>query len=262
MSFSLPTSNFEFNKFAFLLSKYNYQFKPNDILAGIIIGLERKHAIVDLGLKKVAFLPLKEIYLEIPSFPDQILDINFIGEFFILYYNKKTNQILVSLKQIHAIYRWERLKQMNFQTTILYAKTIQILKRGRILDFGKLKFYALNLHIPKFYRRNKNKNFLIPFKFLEIKEYIHLVQVNIKLAIFTKLSMLIQINTLFLGTIISIKDFGIFINILGLQCFLHISQISRKRSLNLRNIYKQGNQINVRILYKNFEQGKIFVTLF
>lgn len=254
-------SNFEFNKFALLLSKYDYKVKQYDILAGIIIGVETTHAIIDLGLKNVAFLPLREINIQYPNTPKEFLDINFIGEFLILYINKKTHQIIVSLKQIHSIYSWQRLKQINFQTTIIYGRLQNPLNRGKIVDFNGLKLYSLNLNIPKYYRRKKEIKFYIPFKFIEIKDFIHIVHVSSKLALFDKLSINLQLNKTYEGTIISIKNFGIFINILGFQGFLHISEISHKRISKLIGLYKQGDQIPVQILYKDIEQGKIFLTL-
>lgn len=261
MSIHQLTSNFEFNKFALLLSKYNYKVKPYDILAGVIIGLEAKFALVDLGLGKATFLPLQEIYREIPDFPSDFLKINFVGEFFILSLNNRTNEIIVSLKEIHSTYSWQRIKQMNFKAVTLYGKIDCTLKFGTVIDFENLKLYSLNLNIPKYFRREKRRNFFIPLKVTEIKDFIHIVQVSPKLALFSKSSQFININYDYIGTIFSVKNFGIFINIFGLQCLLHVSQISRQQVLNLKKLYKLGSQIRVRILYKNNEQGKVSLTL-
>ncbi|CAL8412614.1 unnamed protein product [Dictyota dichotoma] len=255
------TSNFEFNKFALLLSKYDYKVKPYDILAGVIVGLEAKYALVDLGLGKATFLPLREIYKEIPDFSSELLKINFVAEFFILSFNTTTNEVIISLKEIHSTYSWQRIKQMNFKNINLYAKIGYTLKFGSIIDFEDLKFYSLNLNIPKHFRREKKKYIFIPFKFVEIKDFIHIVEVSSKLALFSKLSQFLNTNCYYTGTIFSVKNFGIFINIFGLQCFLHISKISRQRVLNLKKLYRLGSQIKVKILYKNFDQGKIFITI-
>lgn len=254
-------SNFEFNKFALLLSKYNYKVKPYDILAGVIIGLEEKHALVDLGLEKATFLPLKETYKENITFPKDVLETNFVGEFFILSFNNRTKEVIVSLKEIHSIYSWQRIKQMNFKNITLYAKISYTLTLGKIIDFENLKLYSINLNIPKYFRREKNRNLFIPFKFIEIKDFIHIVHVNSKLAIFPKLTSLININSYYTGTIFSIQNFGIFINIFGFQCLLHISEISRQQILDLKNLYKLGSQIKVKILYTNIEKGKISLTI-
>lgn len=261
MVLSFQTSNFEFNKFAVILSKYNYRIKQNDILAGIVIGIERSHIIVDIGLKNVAFLPLNELSNDTISFGSQLLDINFTGEFLILYINEITSHTIISLKQIQSYYSWKRLKQLNFQTGIIYAKSEKSLGRGKIFMFDGLKIFALNLHIPKYYRRTKTKKFFIPFKFTEIKDFKHIVHVNSRLAVFNKLVTNIKTGNIYWGTIITIKPFGIFFNILGVYCLLHISQISRKRIKDLKSLYQRGEQMKVCIFYKDVEQGKIFLTL-
>ena len=164
------TSNFEFNQFGLLLSKYDYTVKKNDILAGIIIGIEYRHAIVDLGLKKVAFLPLKEISMKPPHYPSQLLNSNFICEFLILSINGKSGQVIVSLKQIQSLYNWERLKQLDFKSSVIYAKLEDSYDRGKILCFINLRVFALNLHIPKYYRRKRETQLFIPLKFVEVKD--------------------------------------------------------------------------------------------
>lgn len=261
MSFLPITSNFEFNKFAFLLSKYDYKVKQNDILAGVIIGLEPNYALIDIGLKQIAFLPLEEIYIHSVKSPNKILKLNLIGEFLILLIQNKNKKLIISLKQLHSLYLWERIKQINFTTSIIYTRIEQSLGRGKILNFNGLKLFALNLHIPKHYRRKKDHNVFLPVKFIELKDFIHTGHVNARLALFNKLSSLIYLNQTYCGNIIAVKKFGIFINIFGLQCLLHISEISRQKIKNLIFLYYPGQEVKVKILYKDLEQGKISLTL-
>ena len=262
MQCSEITSNFEFNRFALLLSRYDYKIKQNDILAGSVIGLECTHAIVDIGLKKVAFLPLKELSTQkIPESPSKVLSISDNAEFLILAINRRNNQVILSLKQMQSFYNWERLKQIDFRTSIIYGKIEQSLGRGKIIGFNSLKIFALNLHIPKYYRRQKEKKLFIPFKFTEVKDFIHTVSVNSRLAVFFKLSLNIYNHRTYYGNIIAVRNFGIFLNILGIQCLLHISEISDDKIKNLSLLYRSGQQIQVKILYKDLERGKISLTL-
>lgn len=261
MSSFVVTSNFEFNRFGLLLSQYDYKVKKNDILAGSIIGLESTHALVDLGLEKVAFLPLTEITFEKIQDQSKLLHRNFIGEFLILKINKETQQILVSLRYVHSLYVWERLKQIDFKYTIIYAKNEKSLNKGKLMSFNGLKVFAQNSHVPKYYRRKKDTNFFMPFKFIEVKDYVHISHVNSRLAIYGKFSKIIKTGSIYLGTITSIKNFGIFVNILGLRSLLHISEINQNKNKNLDKFYKRGDQIKIKILFKDVEQGKTTVTL-
>ena len=140
------TSKLDFNKFGLILSKYSYQIKKNDILAGIIIGIESNYALVDLGLEQICFLPLKEISISPIANKVDLLNINYIGEFLILNINKNSNRIIVSMKRVQSIYLWNRLRQIDFKNIIIYARFGESLGKGKLIVFnGCSKIY---LHDP------------------------------------------------------------------------------------------------------------------
>nr|YP_011005128.1 30S ribosomal protein S1 [Analipus japonicus]WAM61991.1 30S ribosomal protein S1 [Analipus japonicus] len=257
---SISTSNFEFNKFRLLLSKYNYRLKKKDILAGVLVGIEPNYALVDLGLEQICFLPLNELSIRFKSEKnlDQLLRNKFIGEFLIININ---GSIIISLKQVESIYLWNRLRQLDFKNMIIYAKIEKHLGRGKLTLFDGLYFFVLNSNIPKYYRRTNNQNIFIPFKFLEIKDCFHIAHVSSKCAIFSKANKSLNIGSFYLGNIVSLKDFGILINILGIKCLVHISEISKNQTLNFPSFYKRGDQIWLKIISKNTERAKISITL-
>nr|YP_011007515.1 30S ribosomal protein S1 [Sporochnus bolleanus]WAM64944.1 30S ribosomal protein S1 [Sporochnus bolleanus] len=265
MSSTIVTSKFHFNKFGLILSKYSYQVKKNDILAGVVIGIESNYALVDLGLEQICFLPLKELSIYLTADPRELLHINFIGEFLILDIMNNYSRIIISLKQVESIYLWNRLRQIDFANMIIYAKIKKSLGNGKLIIFNGLFFFALNANIPKYYHRGNNQNLFIPFRFLEVKDSFHIAQISSRLAIFSKVNKKLVIGVIYLGNITAIKDFGIFINILGIKCLLHISEIFQKqnknKTQNLTSLYKRGDQIWLKIIYKDTERGRVSVTL-
>lgn len=263
MLLSIVTSKFDFNKFGLILSKYSYKVKTNDILAGIIIGIESNFALVDLGLEQVCFLPLKEISISPMSSLTDLLNINYIGEFLILDINKNSNRILISMKRVQSIYLWNRLRQIDFSNITIYGKFSKSLEKGKLIIFNSLSFFVLNINIPKYYRRVKNKNLFMPFKFLEVKDYFHIAHISSKLAVFNKVNKNLVSGPTYLGNVTSIKYFGVFVNILGVNCLLHISEIFKKdnQTQNLSSLYKPGDQILLKIISKDIERGRVSVTL-
>ncbi len=256
------TSKFDFNKFGLILSKYSYKVKKNDILAGIVIGVESNYALVDLGLEQVCFLPLKEI--SICSSPQNggLLKLNYIGEFLILDINN-SNRIIISMKRVQSIYLWNRLRQIDFTNIIIFARFEKSLLKGKLIKFNGLSFFVLNINIPKYYLRINNKRLFIPFKFLEIKDFFHIAHISSKLAVFNKVNKNLVVGAIYLGNVTSIKYFGVFINILGVNCLLHISEIFQKNThtQNLSSLYKLGDQIPLKIISKDIERGRVSVTL-
>lgn len=262
MLFCTITSKFDFNKFGLILSKYSYKVKTNDILAGIVVGVESNYALVDLGLEQVCFLPLKEI--SICSGPENIglLNLNYIGEFLILDINN-SNRIIISMKRVQSIYLWNRLRQIDFTNIIIFARFEKSLLKGKLIKFNGLSFFVLNINIPKYYLRINNKRLFMPFKFLEIKDFFHIAHISSKLAVFNKVNKNLVVGSTYLGNVTSIKYFGVFINILGVNCLLHISEIFQKdtHTQNLSSLYKLGDQLPVKIISKDLERGRVSVTL-
>ena len=57
-----------------------------------------------------------------------------------------------------------------------------------------------------------------------------------------------EIGKIYAGTVVTIKDFGAFVNILpGIDGMLHISQISDKRIEKVEDVLHVGDQIRVRL---------------
>nr|YP_011007375.1 30S ribosomal protein S1 [Scytothamnus australis]WAM64804.1 30S ribosomal protein S1 [Scytothamnus australis] len=251
------TSKFDFNKFGLILSKYSYQVKKNDILAGVIVGIESNYVLVDLGLKEICFLPLNELSVYYISDPRELLYINFIGEFLIN--STSGNRIIVSLKKVHYTYLWNRLRQIDFKNLTIYGKVEKSFRRGKIIIYNDLFFFTLNSSMPKYYHRSTNKSLFLPFKFIEVKDSFHIAHISSKLAIFSKLNKNLTIGERYVGNIVSIRDFGILVNILGIKCLFHISKVPKEQ--NLTSFYSRGDQIEFKIISKDIERGKISLSL-
>ena len=254
----IPASKYGKNKIADILLKYNYQIKIGDILAGQIVGIERKEILVDLGFRQTAYLPNNEILINL----NQTLAIPKFNEFVIVSYNFQTHLTIISLRKLHAIRLWERFKQINYNNIILFT---ELQKKpiwgGKLVKFDELKSFIPNFHLPKFYRRKRTRNELLPVKVLEVKNRKHTIITSARLAFFKSYSPSLQTGVIQKGYVIGIKPFGIFLNIYGFRSLLHISEISDKRIKNINHFYKKGDQLTVKVIYINNSKGKIAVSL-
>jgi small subunit ribosomal protein S1 len=253
------SSKYGKNKIANVLIKYNYQVKIGDILAGTVIGKERKEMLIDLGLKYAAFLPNTEISNHFNKNYEQILPANKFGEFIILNYNK--NLTIVSLKKLNYLRLWERFKQIDFNNMILFTQLKKSIWGGKLVEFDKLNSFIPNFHLPKYYRRRNTVNKILAVKILLIKNKNYNIIGSSRLAVFKKQSPSLYIGLVQKCYIIGIKPYGIFLNIYGLKSLLHISEISDKKIENICAVYKKGDQIKVKIIYINNSKGKVAVSL-
>lgn len=250
--------------FAKSLLKYNYQLKSQDILAGEVIGLERKHAILNVGINRSAILPNKNIYVKASKYPIEILTIGDTGEFLISFFTNLNKKIIASIIDLHYSRLWLRYKQLDLNNLIFYGLTNPFIsiRKGKIVNFDNLKVFVPNLHLPKYYKRQKTKSFLLPLKTLELKNYkkSYALIASCRLAILKKQSTSLKLGSIHLSCILNIRAFGLFVSINGIKCLLHISEISSKRITDIFSLYKIGDQILVKIIYMNIEQGKIAVS--
>jgi len=259
MNKSLPP-RFGANKIASVLLKYNYKVKTGDILAGTIIGIERSHTLINLGLKHVAFLPNEEIVINPTYNPTKILRWNDMGEFVILNYDIHTDKTIVSFRRLQYLRLWERFKQIDFKNLILFTYLEKTIWGGKLVVFDELKVFIPNSHLPKYYRRKNNFDNILPMKMLEVKDKKNQLIGSSRLAILKKQSSSLQVGLIQKGYVFVVKPFGIFVNIYGIKCLLHISEISNKKIDNLYDLYQKGDKITVKVIYVNSSQGKIAVS--
>ena len=57
----LDNAGFTQEEFASLLGKYDYNFKLGDLVKGTVFALEPKGAMIDIGAKTAAFMPVQEV---------------------------------------------------------------------------------------------------------------------------------------------------------------------------------------------------------
>ena len=71
----------------------------------------------------------------------------------------------------------------------------------------------------------------------------------------------INVGDKFLGTVKNIKDFGIFVDIGGVQGFVHKSEMIHKQKFNINDLVKVGDKVNVYVLNYDKENNKVLLTM-
>ena len=70
-----------------------------------------------------------------------------------------------------------------------------------------------------------------------------------------------EVGKTYEGTVVTIKDFGAFVNILpGVDGMLHISQISDKRIANVTDVLKMGQKVKVKLTAID-DKGRLSLTM-
>ena len=91
---------FTHEDFAALLDKYDYHFSPGDVVAGTVFSMEPRGALIDIGAKTAAYIPIQEMSINRVDDPVEVLQANETREFFILTDENEDGQLTLSIRRI------------------------------------------------------------------------------------------------------------------------------------------------------------------
>nr|YP_010728750.1 ribosomal protein S1 [Phymatolithon calcareum]WEA76879.1 ribosomal protein S1 [Phymatolithon calcareum] len=247
---------FTHKDFASVLNKYNYKLNLGDITAGTIFSEEKDGFLVDIGARIAAYLPKDEVTVyKKYSLTNKI--INETREFFILAHNKKSKQLILSIKRLEYIRAWERIKQMEKEDIAINLIIDEINRGGLLTAIEGIQGFIPNSHIINIQNKSSllNKNLIC--QFLLIDEKLNKLIFSNKRAVLTKLSNIIQVGQITIGTITKIENYGLFIEIYDVTALLHISEIEYEKVDKINNIFKIGDKIKVKIIHIDKKQGRL-----
>lgn len=253
--------SFTDSNFASMLNEYNYNLHPGDIVAGTIFNKEYQGFLVDIGAKIAGYLPYEEITL-INSIKHN--EINYLNnetrEFFILAYNKSSQQLILSIKRLEYLRAWKRIKQIETEDIILKINVIGINKGGLIINLEGLQGFIPNSHLAIYVDKTSIQNHCIQCKLLLANEKTNQLILSHKKAIIAISSSKFKIGEIVTGQIIKIEPYGVFIQIYGILALLHISEIGNRNIENINKIFNIGDSIKVKILHIDMVQGRLSVS--
>jgi small subunit ribosomal protein S1 len=166
-----PTNiGFTREEFAALLDKYDYRFSPGDIVPGTVFSIEPNGALIDIGAKTSAFIPIQEMSINRIEQPEEVLLNNETREFFILSEENEEGQLTLSIRRIEYMRAWERVRQLQQEDATVRAKIFATNRGGALVRIEGLRGFIPGSHIST----RKNKDELLeeelPLKFLEVDE--------------------------------------------------------------------------------------------
>lgn len=242
--------------FAYVLNKYNYNLNLGDITAGTIFSEEKHGFLVDIGARIAAYLPKDEITLyKQYLLTNQI--VNETREFFILAYNKKSEQLILSIKRLEYIRAWERIKQMEQEDITINLNINEINKGGLLTSIEGIQGFIPNSHLVDIQNKRLLLNKQIKCKFLLINEKLNKLIFSNKRAILNNLSNIIYIGLVTTGTVTKIEHYGIFVEIYAITALLHISEIESSNLKNINKVFQAGRKIKVKIIHIDRKQGRL-----
>ncbi len=232
----------------------------NAVVSVKVIAVGKDDVTVDTGSKM-------ELYIPIEEFVDSAGNLNIkVGDFvdvFVLSRNssgiakasyKKAKEILV-MKEL----------QYKFQNEIpIKAKVLSAKKGGFIVDIDVEAFMPASQSPFGISAENMIGKIFDVFildidnnVIVSAKKFID----RIKLKKTDELKKTLKLGSKVKGIVKSIKDYGAFVDLGGIDALLHVSEISWTKGVNPSEVLSVGQEIEVQILEIDFEKNKISVSI-
>ncbi len=248
---------FTLDEFAALLDKYDYHFSPGDIVAGTVFSLEPRGALIDIGAKTSAYIPIQEMSINRIENPDEVLQSNETREFFILSDENEDGQLTLSIRRIEYMRAWERVRQLQAEDATVRSNVFATNRGGALVRIEGLRGFIPGSHIST----RKPKEDLVaeelPLKFLEVDEDRNRLVLSHRRALVERKMNRLEVGEVVIGSVRGIKPYGAFIDIGGVSGLLHISEISHDHIDTPNSIFGVNDEVKVMIIDLDAERGRI-----
>ncbi len=235
--------------------------KEGEIVKGRIIKITPKEVFVDIGGKAEGILKVDEIKnIELKE-----------GDEITVYIEKVDSKegIIVSKNKADFVLSWDNIRTAYENNQTVYTKVLRTVKGGLIVDVFGVEAFLPGSQID----RKKIKNFntfvgkVIPVKIIK-------VNLQKKNLVVSRLEVLeeeeelakqklneIRVGDVIEGVISNIVEFGIFVNIGGIEGLVHISEISWSKVNKIDELYKIGDKVKVQVIDIDRDTRKIALSI-
>lgn len=236
---------------------------PGTILKGRIVEITKDHVVVDVGLKSEGLVPIAEF-----SDPaDIVLD----GQVEVLLDQPENDhgQIVLSREKAERMRQWEHIMQNCEEGSIVKGRVLRKVKGGLMVDIG-MEAFLPGSQIDN--KRIKNLDDYIgktyEFKILKINSERKNVVVSrrelLEAERLSKKAELLEnmnIGDVREGIVKNITDFGVFLDLDGIDGLLHITDMTWKRIKHPSEMVHLGQKLDVMILSVDKDKGRVALGL-
>ncbi|KAI8010932.1 hypothetical protein LOK49_LG06G03419 [Camellia lanceoleosa] len=248
---------FTIEDFHSALDKYDFNSEIGTKVKGMVFKTDAYGALVDMTAKSSAFLPVREASIHnIKHVEEAGIVPGLQEEFVIIGENEADDSLILSLRSIQYDLAWERCRQLQAEDVVVKGKIVGANKGGIVAIVEGLRGFVPFSQISTKSTAEDLLDKDLPLKFVEVdEEQTRLVLSNRKAMADSQAQL--GIGSVVVGTVQSLKPYGAFIDIGGINGLLHVSQISHDRVSDIATVLQPGDTLKVMILSHDRERGRV-----
>ena len=250
-----------------LEQKYSSTFgdiSEHSLIQGRVVGMNERDVLIDIGFKSEGIIDRSEFNEdELPAIGDQV-------EVYLEFIEDASGNTILSKEKADFMRRWKELKDAFENETIISGKIVRRIKGGLIVDLGVVQAFLpgsqvdvrpiqdfdiylnkeIEIRIVKF--NESRKNIVVSHKIIledSLKEQ--------REALFKEL----EVGSILEGRVKNITDFGVFVDLGGIDGLLHITDLSWGRVNHPSEVISMNDSITVKVIEYDEERKRVSLGL-
>ncbi|WP_214765109.1 MULTISPECIES: 30S ribosomal protein S1 [unclassified Exiguobacterium] len=245
----------------------DFEIHRDQVVTGMVVKIEDKQALIDIGYKTEAILPISEVS---SLHLDDIRGVLKVGDELQVKVKKITDEeVVVSKREIDALKAWEEVEAKYESAEIFEVVVKDIVKGGLVVDIGVRGFIPASL-VERHYVEDFSDYIgrSIEVKVVELDQEKNRVILSHKAVVEGELNAKkketlenLEVGQVLEGTVQRLTDFGAFVDIGGVDGLVHISEMAHHRVERPSDIVTEGQQVEVKVLGVDRDTEKVKLSI-
>ena len=238
------------------------EISENQVLTGRVIGMNEKDILIDIGFKSEGLIDRSEFLQNaLPQIGDKI-------EVYLEYLEDRNGNLVLSKEKADFMRRWRDIREFYEKEIIFTCKILRRIKGGMIVNIDGLQGFLPGSQIDvrpiKDFDQYLDQD--LEVRVVKLNEARKNIVVSHKVIIEDSLKEKreelladIEIGQIMDGRVKNITDFGVFIDLGGIDGLLHITDLSWGRVNHPSEVVELDETLSVKII--DYDQEKQRVSL-
>ena len=238
------------------------QFEEGQVVTGTVISVGKDNVIVDVGYKSEGQIPVQEF---IDEDGNVNVELNDKVEVMIEVWDEEEETVLLSRDKAKKVKVWNAIKEIYDNDDTVEGEITSRVKGGFSVDIGLQAFLpGSQADLRPIRNMDEMVGQTYEFKVLKYNRKRNNIVLSRRAILESERKALrsetlenIEKDKVMEGVIKNITEYGIFVDLGGVDGLLHITDISWGRVKHPSELYSVGDKINVKILSYDLERERV-----
>lgn len=239
-------------------------------LTGTVTAVNKSEALVDIGVKSTGIIPASEITDDPSKKPEDVLAVGDEVDVVVLKTNDQEGIVTLSKKKVDALKGFETIKTAKEEDSVLTGVVTNVVKGGVLVTTNGVKVFVpgTQSNVSRGESLEKILKTEVRFKIIDLDERRSRAVGSIRAVIReerekAKAAFLetAEAGQTIKGTVKSITDYGVFVDLGGIDGLVRKPDITWKRIKHPSDVVSVGDEVEVTIKDLDKENAKVSLVM-